>query len=303
MAYAARMGKAHILRVEFASEGQRLVGELHLPAGDGPFPAAVLLGPLTSVKEQATGRYAEALARRGWAALSFDPRYFGESSGEPRQYENPPAKIRDVQNALSFLASHERLDAERLVAVGVCAGAGYMAGAVAVEPRIKAFGAVAGFFHDAAQQKKWMGDAYDSALANARRARTAWEATGVAEHIPAVGKGGDVAMPLDEAFEYYGTARGGQLGHYVNAFAVMSREHTLPYDAQAVASQIRVPTVLVHSEKALVPSLARAFHERLAGPKSLFWLVSSGQIDFYDDKGLIEPATDHLIAAFRSQLG
>jgi uncharacterized protein len=292
-----------MMRVEFDSEGETIVGELYVPEGVGPFPAAVLLGPLTSVKEQATGRYAEALARRGWASLSFDPRYFGESGGNPRQYESPPAKIRDVQHAVSFLARHEQMDKARLVAVGVCAGGGYMAGAVAAEPRIKAFGAVAGFFHDAQLQKKWMGDGYDAALANAIRARKAWEATGAAEQIPAVGKGQDVAMPLAEAFEYYGTERGGKLGGYVNAFAVMSREQTLPYDAQSAAPKIRVPTVLVHSEKALSPALARAFYERLQVEKEIFWLGSQGQIDFYDDPGLIEPAADHLDAVFRKHLG
>jgi fermentation-respiration switch protein FrsA (DUF1100 family) len=288
------------MRVEFESEGETVVGELHLPEGSGPFGAAVLLGPLTSVKEQATAGYAAALARRGWAALSFDPRYFGESSGAPRQYESPPAKIRDVQNAVSFLAEHERVNAEQLVAVGVCAGAGYMAGAVAAEPRLKAFGTVAGFFHDAAQQKKWMGeDAYAAALERARKARDAWESTGVAEHIPAVGKG-DVAMPLDEAFAYYGTDRGGKLGSYVNSFAVMSRELTLPYDAQSAAPNIRVPTVMVHSEKALAPALARAFYDHLGGEKSIFWLSSQGQIDFYDDPALIEPAVEHLEQVFRA---
>ena len=77
------------MRVEFDSEGTNVVGELHVPDGDGRFGAAVLLGPLTSVKEQATASYARALSRRGWAALAFDPRCFGESAGEPRQFENP----------------------------------------------------------------------------------------------------------------------------------------------------------------------------------------------------------------------
>jgi dienelactone hydrolase len=287
------------MRIEFDSDGKNVVGELYLPDGDGRFGAAVLLGPLTSVKEQATEGYARALARRGWAALSFDPRYFGESAGEPRQYENPEAKIADVQNAVTFLSKHERVDPERVVAVGVCAGAGYMAGAVAQEQRFRAFGAVAGFYHDAAQQLQWMGqETYQAALAKARKAREAWEAGGEAEHIPAVGKNGDVAMPLDEAFEYYGTDRGGNLGHYLNSFAIMSREKTLPYDAQSAASRIRVPTVLVHSEKALAPQLARAFYDQLNVDKQLFWLESAGQIDFYDDPQLIEPATDHLVALF-----
>lgn len=90
------------MRVSFTSEGDTIVADLHLPAGAGPFPAAVLLGPLTSVKEQATGNYARALARRGWAALSFDPRYFGESGGQPRQYEDPEAKIQDVGYGARF---------------------------------------------------------------------------------------------------------------------------------------------------------------------------------------------------------
>lgn len=287
------------MRVEFASDGTNVVGELHLPQGTGRVGAAVLLGPLTSVKEQAVGSYARALARRGWAALAFDPRYFGESAGEPRYYENPEAKIADVKSAAAFLSQHARVDPSRLVAVGVCAGAGYMAGAVAEEPRFTAFGAVAGFYHDATQQQAWMGpEAYQTALAKARAAREAWEVTGRAEHIPAVGKEGDVAMPLAEAFEYYGTDRGGNLGGYVNSFAVMSREKTLPYDAQSFASRIAVPTTLVHSEKALAPALARAFYDRLEVPKQMFWLESVGQIDFYDDPALVGSATDQLVGLF-----
>jgi len=289
------------MRVTISSEGETLVGELHLPDGKGPFPAAILLGPLTSVKEQATGNYARALARRGWAALSFDPRYFGESGGLPRQYENPQAKIQDVRSGARFLAVHPAIDEDRLIGVGVCAGAGYMAGAVATDPLLKAFGAVAGFYHDAAQQRTWMGDQYEVALAKARTARAAWEQTGKADYIPAVGKEADVAMPLAEAYTYYGTERG-QLGHYQNSFAVMSREQTLPYDAQSAAAAIRVPTVMIHSEKALAPALARAFYDRLSADKAIHWLASQGQIDFYDDPARIEPAADLLDRELRARL-
>ena len=291
-------------RVEFESEGATIVADLHLPAaGERAVGTAILLGPLTSVKEQATGSYAQALARRGWAALSIDPRYFGESGGEPRQYESPPAKIRDVQNAATFVEKRSDLDPQRIVAVGVCAGAGYMAGAVAADRRLRAFGAVAGFFHDAAQQRIWSGANYEPAIASARASREAWQATGVAEHIPAVGKSGDVAMPLDEAFEYYGTDRGGKLGHYANSFATMSREHTLVYDSQTAAARIQAPTVLVHSERALSPTLARAFYERLQAPKAIHWLESKGQIDFYDDPRLIDAAVELLDGEFRTRLG
>lgn len=290
------------MKVEFPSHGQTVVGDLHLPEGKPPLGSIVLLGPLTSVKEQATGNYAAALAKRGWAALSFDPRYFGESGGQPRQYENPTAKIEDVVAAVDYLQTRADLASKPQLAVGVCAGAGYMAGAVAREPRLRAFGAVAGFFHDAEQQRQWSGAGFEQALERARAARHRWETTGDAETIPAVGKEGDVAMPLAEAFEYYGTSRGGSLGGYVNAFAVMSREHTLVYDSQSAAREIRVPVTLVHSENALSPSLARAFFEKLGGDKHLEWLSSTGQIDFYDDPNLIEAAVAVLDASFRKQV-
>ena len=72
----------------FTSAGDRLVGVLYQPA-EQPVAAVVTTGPLTSVKEQATGAYARALAERGFAALAFDHRTFGESEGEPRQFERP----------------------------------------------------------------------------------------------------------------------------------------------------------------------------------------------------------------------
>src|SRR6187200_1482454 len=78
--------------------GDALAGVLYLPA-TRPVAAVVTTGPLTSVKEQATGSYALALAQRGFAALAFDHRTFGESEGQPRQLEQPEGKARDVRAA------------------------------------------------------------------------------------------------------------------------------------------------------------------------------------------------------------
>jgi uncharacterized protein len=288
-------------RVEIPCQGETVVGLLRTPAGEGPWPALVFLGPLTSVKEQVPGHYADALAKRGFATLAIDNRHFGESTGQPRHYEHPPRKVEDVRAALDWLSDRPAIDGSRLGAVGVCAGAGYMAGVVASDPRVRGFGAVAGFFHDASKQREWMGERFDAAMERAREARRHFEATGESEDIPAVGEG-DVAMPLAEAFEYYGTPRGAH-PNYVNAFAVMSREHTLPWDARALAPRITAPTLLIHSEKALVPALTRAFFGDLAGLREEVWMESKGQIDFYDDPALIEPVADRLAAHFRTHMG
>ena len=122
-------------RFEFSCDGDRLVGTLFRPAGK-PVAAIVTTGPLTSVKEQATGAYAKALAERGFAALAFDHRYFGESGGSPRQFENPNAKVADIRAAVAALQGHGPTAQLQVAAVGVCAGAGYMARAVAEEPAL-----------------------------------------------------------------------------------------------------------------------------------------------------------------------
>ncbi|HZO12087.1 MAG TPA: alpha/beta hydrolase [Polyangiaceae bacterium] len=285
----------------FDSEGETLVGNLFVADEGTRQPAIVLDGPLTSVKEQAQGNYARALAEQGFVTLAFDHRFFGESSGEPRQYESPPKKIEDIHHAITFLMKQNAVDPERIGAVGVCAGGGYMAGAVADDPRIRAWAAVAGFFHDVEKQREWMGDGYDAALEAAKAAEREWRETGTAATIPAVGKTGDVAMPLAEAYEFYGTSRGA-VPNYVNAFAVMSRADTLPYDAQSAAARINIPTLMIHSEKALAPALARKFFDALSGPKDIVWFDSQGQIDFYDDPKLIEPAAERLAAHFRERL-
>jgi hypothetical protein len=288
-------------RFEFDSAGETIVGTLYLPEAKAE-AALVTTGPLTSVKEQATGAYARAMADRGYASLAFDHRYFGESGGSPRQFENPEAKVEDIRSAASALQSHEATAGLELAAVGVCAGGGYMARAVAEEPRFGAFAGVAGVYSDADQTRGWFGDGFETMIQRAREAESRWLATGKAEMIPAVApEGGDVAMPLREAFEFYGTERGA-VPNYVNGFAVLSHLYTLPFDAQVAAERIEVPVLVVHSENALSPDLAHRFFAKLTTPKAELWLSSQGQIDFYDDPYLIAPAADAIARFFTEAL-
>lgn len=285
-------------RFIFTSQDIDLVGDLYTPdtASKG---IVVTTGPLTSVKEQAAGVYARAMAERGYTALAFDHRTFGESGGTPRQLENPYAKAEDISVAVTALLARPELAGQKVYGVGVCAGGGYMAHAVAHDDRFSGFAGVAGVYSDRDKTRAWMGEGYDAAKARAQAAQARFEATGEAETIPAVAQDlGDVAMPLKEAYDYYGTPRG-QVPNYVNGFAVQSRLYTLDFDVQTLAADIKVPTLIVHSQNALAPSLAEAFFARLTAPKQQLWLESQGQIDFYDDPRLINAATDAIDAFFR----
>jgi fermentation-respiration switch protein FrsA (DUF1100 family) len=287
-------------RFEFQSEGDTLIGNLYLPQAD-PVGVVIAVGPLTSVKEQAAGTYARAMSERDYAGLAFDYRHFGESEGTPRQFENPAANIADIRHAASALLGDARFAGLPLYGLGVCFGAGPMVRAVADDEWFAAFAGVAGVYTDLEQTKASMGPAYDAAIDRGRAAERTWRETGVAETIPAVAPdGGDVAMPLREAYEFYGTPRG-QVPNYVNGYAVQSFAYSLPFDARRAADDIRVPVLLVHSEHALAPELAHAFYDAVKAPKEELWLSSEGQIDFYDDPKLIGPAAE-AVADFLSKV-
>jgi uncharacterized protein len=170
---------------------------------------------------------------------------------------------------------------------------------VAEDSRFRAFAGVAGVFTDHAKTVARMGEAYQARIDRGRAAERKWRETGEAETIPAVAPdGGDVAMPLREAYEFYGTPRGG-VSNYVNGYAVQSLAYSLPFDALGAADTLEVPVLIVHSEQALTPDLAHAFYSGVKSPKHELWLESQGQIDFYDDPKLVNSAADAVAAFLR----
>lgn len=86
-------------RVVFKSGGLDVVGNLFMPPGGAPRPAIAVIGPVAYIKEQAPLQYASRLAREGFVTLIFDPRYHGESAGEPRRLESRAAKVEDLRAA------------------------------------------------------------------------------------------------------------------------------------------------------------------------------------------------------------
>ncbi|MFM4954074.1 alpha/beta hydrolase, partial [Aeromonas dhakensis] len=106
------------------------------------YPAVVVSHPGGGVKEQTAGLYASKLAEQGLVAIAFDRSYQGESSGEPRQLENPHVSSEDVSAVVDYLTTLPYVDENRIGAMGICAGAGYSANAAIQDRRIKALGMV-----------------------------------------------------------------------------------------------------------------------------------------------------------------
>jgi hypothetical protein len=283
--------------IHFKVDEIDVIGHLYKPHGPGPHPALVVGGPMTSVKEQVTGVYAKTLAERGFAALALDHRHYGESGGEPRQYEDHARKVADLRAGLAHLAERSDVDSHRLGAAGVCLGAGYAAWAAVDNPLVKAFGAVAGYYRDPADMRARDAAGFDAKVEQGLAARRHFERSGEVLTIPAAALDGDAAMQTTDTVDYY--TRRAAVPAYVNAFAVMSRERFLPFDVQDAAARLRVPVLMIHSETALSPVWARRFYDSLMVPKEMIWVRSRGQTDFYDDPGLVGLAADRLAEHFQ----
>jgi uncharacterized protein len=278
-------------RVEFMVAGDRVVGDLHLPAGNMRSPAVVVLGPMTSVKEQSAGVYARALALRGIAALACDPRHFGESGGQPRQYEHPPHKIEDAVAAVGYLRQRREIDADRIGLVGICIGAGYALHASLQLPQLWGIGAVAGYYRDAGAIRAQDATGYAARVTAGVAARRHFDATGEVYTIPAAAAQGEAAMVGARIARYYEKPlAAGRV--FVNAYAVMSSESYVPFDVLSTASRIEAPVVMVHSENCIAPTFARKFQFMLNAPHESHWLPAGHQTDFYDEPDRVAAATD-----------
>jgi dienelactone hydrolase len=285
-------------KVTFDSDGIPLTGNLYLPEGKERAPGVVVAGTWTSVKELMADRYAQRLAGRGYAALSFDFTGFGESGGEPRDVENPARKVRDIHHAVSFLETHPAVDGERLGALGICAAAMYMSANAAHDPRVKSLALVAPWLHDAAICEDAYGgaDAVAEKIKIGREAQSRYDETGEVDYVPVVSSTDPrAAMPYEIDF-YLNPARGG-IPAWPNRFAVMAWPDWLTYDAIVLARQIAQPTVMVHSENAAIPDGARRFHAGLAGPKDILWTQGT-QFDFYDTEPQVTLSVDTVAAHF-----
>ena len=111
-------------RVLFRNGNNDLVGHLKLPDGfreDATYAALVIVTPGSSVKEQIGAVYGSKRANKGFVTLAFDPSYQGESGGEPRDLEDPAARVEDVCCAIDHLFTLPYIGEERVGLLGICA--------------------------------------------------------------------------------------------------------------------------------------------------------------------------------------
>lgn len=143
-----------IEEVEFEVGGERCAGWLHLPAGAGPHPCAVMLHSTAGLRQMRcyAGR-GEAFAAAGVATLQFDCRGFGASEGEPRQLFDVRRQADDLDAALAFTRQRGEVDSERLALWGASASCAQVLAAAAGDPGIRAVACLTPFVPGRATQR------------------------------------------------------------------------------------------------------------------------------------------------------
>ena len=300
-------------KVNFQSEGAKLVGNLYYPSNYSPdqtYPALVVSGSWTTVKEQMAGLYAEKLADEGFITLAFDFRNFGESEGEPRYYESPALKTEDVKNAVSYLESLPEVNKAKIGAFGVCAGAMYTLMAAAEDDRIKSVVTTASWLHDADAVKLFYGgeEGVNAKINAAQAAKREYAESGMVQYIPSISTE-DPSAAMYGPYDYYLNPERGAVPEWSDdKFAVMSWEDWLTTDPMPTAASLTAPTLMIHSDGAVLPQYTRNYFEQIAtDDKKLYWMETElespyHQFNYYDQDAEVNESVTEASKWFASKM-
>src|SRR5882724_6426722 len=133
------------VRIPTAS-GDELEAWLYLPEGQGPHPAVVMAHGIGAIKAGGLAPFAERFRREGFAAIVFDYRHWGGSTGEPREVLSVPRQREDYGTVIGWAAAQPDIDPHRIFAWGtsfagmhiveLAASDSRLAGAIAQSPLV-----------------------------------------------------------------------------------------------------------------------------------------------------------------------
>jgi hypothetical protein len=117
--------EAQVEEIEFRSGSFRLVGDLRMPAGEGPYPAIVMLhgdGAATRNGAVPFEPMIEIFLRNGYAVFSWDKPGTGESKGEFNRdgyWDVLTRRAEILADGIDVLVEHPEIDADRIGLWGI----------------------------------------------------------------------------------------------------------------------------------------------------------------------------------------
>ncbi len=128
--------------MSFPSGGERCAAYLYTPEGglspESPVPCVVMAHGFSATRDDGLPAYATAFAEAGFAALVFDYRHFGSSSGEPRQLLDIRRQQDDYRAAITHARGTPGIDPNRIALWGTSFSGGHVLAVAAGDPRVAA---------------------------------------------------------------------------------------------------------------------------------------------------------------------
>jgi fermentation-respiration switch protein FrsA (DUF1100 family) len=269
------------------ADGLNLAADLFLPPEfdeNQAWPAVVVCGPMLSVKEQTQSLYAQHIAQEGYVTMVFDYTYFGGSEGQPRQYEVPDQKARDISSAIDYLETLPYVDASHIAGMGICGSGSYMPYAALSDPRIAAvISVVPGIVTlDSMMQRS---------LEQVAQDRETWEAGGEPTYID--------LMPrsfADGAAYYYNSERN-TATNWSNLAVSWSEETWVDFDMGRDITTLTQPYLVITGSQAWSRSVAQTLYDNAtsSADRRFHEVEGAGHFDLYDLDPYFSEAMDQIV--------
>lgn len=277
--------------------GIALAADLYKPKNaQGRLAAIAVSGPYGAVKEQVSGRYAQTLAEYGFLTIAFDPSYYGESGGTPRNLTSPEISTEDFSAAVDYLSVRKDVDAQRIGILGICGWGGFALNAAANDPRIKA--TVTSTMYDMSRvnangyfDKMTVDDRYELRKKLSEQRTEDYLAGnyerdgGVVNPVPE-----DAPLFVKQYHDYYKTERGYHR-RSPNSNDGINKTATLAFINMPILSyieEIRSAVLLVHGEQAHSRYFSEDAFKRLKGEnKEILIIPGANHTDLYDNENVI----------------
>lgn len=277
--------------------GIALAADLYKPQNaQGRLAAIAVSGPYGAVKEQVSGRYAQTLAEYGFLTIAFDPSYYGESGGTPRNLTSPEISTEDFSAAVDYLSVRKDVDAQRIGILGICGWGGFALNAAANDPRIKA--TVTSTMYDMSRvnangyfDKMTVDDRYELRKKLSEQRTEDYLAGnyerdgGVVNPVPE-----DAPLFVKQYHDYYKTERGYHRCS-PNSNDGINKTATLAFINMPILSyieEIRSAVLLVHGEQAHSRYFSEDAFKRLKGEnKEILIIPGANHTDLYDNENVI----------------
>jgi len=274
--------------------GIEIAADLYLPKniGNKKISGLVIGGPFGAVKEQVSGRYANEMAKNGFAALAFDGSFTGESGGNVRNVAAPDINTEDFMAAVDGIGQQPNVDRESIGVIGICGWGSIALNAVAVDKRVKAVATVsmydvsAGFADQPLEQRTAM-------LENIGKQR--WNdvdnkyPTPMPDQVPhEISE--DADMDTKETFKFYRT----KVGYHENS--ILSNGHwnaTMPVSFMSTPMMNYMdeisprPLLLVAGENAFSRYMSEEAFNKAKDPKELVLVPNAWHSTLYYDMNKI----------------